>query len=645
MALSPDPVLILDQLALARGDRQLFDGLSLALQAGEKLGLIGDNGAGKSTLVSVIIGREKPDRGSVALRGGVKVAHLEQVIEGGVGLRVGDALAAPFAAQRGRIVAWEAAVATLDPRADRLQNEIEAHGGFDWEYRVKDVAIVLGVAGLEDREVHSLSGGQRKRVALAQVVLAEADLVILDEPTNHLDTDTIEWLEGWLARAPCAALIVTHDRAFLDAATDGIAELREGQIRKYPSPYEAYLEARAEEERLRETLGHRKAQLLKGELEWARRQPAARTVKSAARLDRVTALGSEVRQLQAERAKAEFDFGSGAPRLARTVVALEGATIAYDGAPPLTVGLDLILGRGERLGVVGPNGVGKTSLLRVIDGTLALRAGVREVGVETRVAVFDQHRELLDAETTVAGAVAPEGNDTVFPGGKPVHIAAYLSKFNFPAAHHRRPVRTLSGGERNRLALARFLLTPANLLLLDEPTNDLDLDTVRTLEEALVSFDGTVVVVSHDRMFLDRVATRLLVFEALPDGGRGTWLQPGGWATYRRLRGEALAAEREAARRAAIVRAREPAKAAKAAAAAVPTPKGLSGTEKRELAKLEARIAAIEEELAGVQAGLADGSAWAGDGSRGRELDLRRQALETELGPAMGRWEALAERA
>jgi ATP-binding cassette subfamily F protein uup len=174
---------------------------------------------------------------------------------------------------------------------------------------------------------------------------------------------------------------------------------------------------------------------------------------------------------------------------------------------------------------------------------------VREVGIETRVAVFDQHRELLDAETTVAGAVAPEGNDTVFPGGKPVHVAAYLAKFNFPAAHHRRPVRTLSGGERNRLALARFLLTPANLLLLDEPTNDLDLDTVRTLEEALVSFDGTVLVVSHDRMFLDRVATRLLVFEALPDGGRGTWLQPGGWATYRRLRGEALAAEREAARR------------------------------------------------------------------------------------------------
>jgi len=659
------PILVLSELAFAYGDRVLFEGLNLALEPGDKVGLIGDNGVGKSSLLKLILGVERPLRGDVALRSGARVGVLEQVPVLAPERTVRDVLEEGLGPLITAIHAWEAAVAALDERADALLVAIENLGGFDYEHRIADVASELDLPPL-DRAVGTLSGGQHKRVALGRLVLANPDLVLLDEPTNHLDIETVEWLEDWIADGSATCLVVTHDRAFLDNAVNKMAELRSprrmvgpdaarGPLAIYPGNYQAYLGARAVEEELRQALGQSRAQQLKGELEWARRQPPARTTKSQARLGRVEALKGEVRDLQKRDVRADFGLGQGTPRLARTVLALEEATFGYGDpqtAAPLVTAFDLSLARGERLGVVGRNGIGKTSLLKALAGELPLWRGRRVEGPETHIATFDQHRSVLDEARSIHHTIAPDGNDTVFPGGKPMHIAAYLARFAFSARHLPMNVAALSGGERSRLALARFLLEPANVLFFDEPTNDLDLPTLAVLEEALLAFAGTSVIVSHDRWFLDRVATRLLVFEDLPPeraGGqerRNVFVQPGGWTTYRRLRGPELDALREVhAEQRRAEAARQKAREAADKGAVAPKKVGLSGAEKKELAALEAKIASLEETVGRLDAGLQDAAVWAGDGKEGRRLTSDKQAAEAELEAAMARWAELAERA
>jgi ATP-binding cassette subfamily F protein uup len=658
------PILVVSDLAFAYGERVLFEGLSLALEPGDKLGLIGDNGVGKSSFLKLLLGLETPLRGNVALRSGTRVGVLEQVPELDLEATVRAVLEEGIGPRLAAIAKWEAATAAMDPSADALLTEIEHLGGFDYEHELQGVASDLELPSME-RVIGTLSGGQRKRVAIARLVLSRPDLALFDEPTNHLDIETVEWLEKWIGDSAATCLVVTHDRAFLDRAVNKMAELRaprrlvgaeveRGALAVYAGNYEDYLEARALEEEQRAALGQSRAQQLKTELEWSRRQPKARTTKSHARLGRVEALKDEVRDLGARELKTEIVF-SDAPRLAKSVLALEGATFGYGGVP-LCTNLDLALARGERLGVVGRNGIGKTSMLNALAGDLALMAGKRIVGSETKIAIFDQHRTVLDPKRSIQETVAPDGNDTVFPGGKPMHVAAWLARFAFTPKHLPMNVSALSGGERNRLALARFLLETANVLFFDEPTNDLDLATLGVLEDALVGFPGTIVVVSHDRWFLDRVATRMLVFEDLPPveiGGvprREVHMQPGGYTTYRRLRGPELEALR--ARYADLEReARNADKAAKKAASGrreggESAPKrGLSGPEKKELQALEKSIERLEGELGKVGALLEDAAIWAGDGSKGREASAKKTALEAELEVAMERWGSLAERA
>ncbi len=655
------PIMTLSDLAFAYGERVLFEGLSLAVEPGDKIGLIGDNGVGKSTLLKIILGQERALRGEVAIRSGARVGVLEQVPVLDPARTIQDVLEEGLRPLTEAIAAWEAAVAALDARADHFLARIEELGGFDYAHRIDEIHDALELPALE-RRIGTLSGGQMKRVAIGRLVLSAPEIALFDEPTNHLDIETVEWLEDWIGDTAAACLVVTHDRAFLDSAMTKIAELRSprrmsgpdaarGPLAVYPGRYEDYLAARALEEEQREALGQARAQQLKGELEWARRSPPARTTKSQARLQRVAALASEVRDLKSQDTRASFDFAQGAPRLTKTVVALEQATFGY-GAPggtPVVTGLDLALVRGERLGVIGHNGSGKTSLLKALAGELALWEGRRVVGTETRMAIFDQHRAALDPNRTIQETIAPDGNDTVYPGGKPTHVAAYLARFAFSSRHLPMNVSALSGGERNRLALARFLLEPANVLGLDEPTNDLDLATLAVLEEALIGFSGTVVVVSHDRWFLDRVATRLVVFEELPPevpGGaprKNLFVQPGGWTSYRRLRGPELEALRTAHNEAEKARLK-----AAQAAQRIDKPRpaaGLSGAEKKELARLEARIAELESDVQALVDRLADPAIWAGDGRDGRALTADKDARERELEAAMERWAVLAERA
>ncbi|MFO0746313.1 MAG: ABC-F family ATP-binding cassette domain-containing protein [Myxococcota bacterium] len=618
------PVLGITELGLAFGERVLFDGLELTVYPGDKIGLIGDNGAGKSTLVKVIAGQEKPQKGQIALRGGTRVGVLEQVPDLDPALTVRQTLEQGLARLIDAIHAYEAACVRMDEHADTWLPVIAELGGFDHAHKVESIAHRLRLDDL-DRKVGVLSGGQKKRVALGRLVLSEPDLALLDEPTNHLDVETTEWLEGWLRDTRAACIVVTHDRYFLDRAVTRMAELRAGRLATYSGGYEDYLEARAAEEERRALEGHKKAQLLKSELEWARRMPKARTTKSQARLGRVDALGDEVKDLTKRSVVADFDFGAGSPRLAKTVAAFEDATLGYDGQPPLCIGLNLILQRGQRLGIIGNNGAGKTSLLRTLLGEIAPIAGKVILGPETKMAYFDQHRTVLDPQKSVVDTVA-HGGDTVFPGGKPMHVAAWLARFAFDQRYFTMPVSALSGGERNRLALARFLLEPANVLLLDEPTNDLDFVTLHVLEEALTGFDGTIVVVSHDRYFLDRVVTTLLAFEDVIEGEtRDIHFQPGAWTTYRRLRVPELEARRDAAvkaekaQRDAQKPRPEPAVAKKSKAA------------EKALAALEAKIHQTEAAIAKADEALGEASAWAGDGARGRALTADKARLEAEL--------------
>jgi len=640
------PILTIHDLHLAFGERVLFNGLSLSIEPGHKVGLIGDNGAGKSTLVKVICGIERQQRGDIASPRGTRVGYLPQVPVFPPERTARELITEGLAPLIQAINDYETTLMAGED-GDEILHRIEALGGFDYEHRIDAMSDALFLSAHMDRPFGEMSGGEQKRVAIARMFLEAPDLVLLDEPTNHLDVETVEWLERTITKSQAAWLIVTHDRYFLDRAVTHMAELRNGTLQTYRGDYEAYMEARAIEEERRSVEGHRKLQLLKAEIEWSRRQPKARTTKSEARLQRVDALAGEVRTLTERGATASFDFGESAPRLSKTVIRLEHTTIGYDVAKPLVENFDLIVKRGERLGVVGRNGAGKSSLLKVLHQQLDALGGAVIFGPETITAFFDQHRSILDDDVTIHRTIEPSGGDTVYPGadgGKATHIAAWMSRFAFSANQLNMPVGSLSGGERNRLALARFLLTSANVMLLDEPTNDLDLTTLAILEEALIAFTGTVILVSHDRYFLDRVATRIVAFEDWPPARREVFLQHGGWTDYRRLRAPLL----EDAWNDHEKKRKEADKAAKKAASAPVSAQkdvSLDAKERKELQKLEGEVAGLEVEIADLDKALSAPDAWSGQGEKGTALNIKKIEAEQRLATMLRRWESLAARA
>ncbi len=602
-------VLDLRDFRKSYGARVLFDGVDLSISAGEKVGVVGRNGTGKSTLFRVLAGLEGYEEGTLAIRNGLRVGYLAQDPE----LDGAKTIFATVAEAR-------------DPTLE----------DWDWEHRVEAILTRLGVEAWE-RPVGPLSGGERRRVALARTLLAEPELLLLDEPTNHLDADTILWLEETLFDFRGAALLVTHDRYFLDRVVDRIVEVSSHGLASYQGGYTQYLELRAErEERLRVEEGKR-LKLLEKELAWARRSPPARTGKQKAR--RARAFEEVDKQKDRERTRihdVQLEMAE-APRLGRKVVEFHGLTKRY-GDHTILAGFSDRLMAGERVGIVGPNGVGKTTLLRILLGEERADAGEVVLGENTRVGYFDQSRE-LDPELSVERAVSE--SDWVELGGRRMHLRGYLDRFLFPPHLQTQRVRVLSGGERNRLLLARLFLQEVNLLVLDEPTNDLDLDTLQLLEDTLEEFEGCVLLVTHDRFLLDKLATSLLVFE----GEGKVHRHHGGWDSYLARREEAAAAEEE--RRKATERREKEAKAEEARAQGRSSSASrvrLSFREQKELEGMEARIAAVEAERESLGARLADPSFYQESPDEVGKTTRRLRELEEETERLLARWMELEER-
>ncbi len=623
------------------GDRQLADRISFGIDRGEKIGLVGPNGSGKTTLLRILIGEESADEGQVNLRRGVRVAWLAQRPSFGHAETIDGCLRSAFGELEDTIAAYHRAVGEMADDTEALLARIELLGGWDFEHRIAGVAQRLDLGDTAQR-IADLSGGQQKRLALARLLLSEPDVALLDEPTNHLDPKTVDWLEEWLANTRAAVLLVTHDRYFLDRVVGTMWALRHGQLETYRGNYTDYIAQVAIQEVHRQKVRHRRLRHLATELEWAKRAPSARTGKQKARLATIDKVQEEIQKLSGPAGRANLSFFE-PPRLGGQILELDAVGAWYDPAQPLIRDLTLKLRRGQRIGVIGPNGVGKSTLLNLINGGREPEAGRVVLGKQTKVALFDQQRRLLDDDATVGTALVDDGRDTVFYNGRSQHVAAYLERFSFHTADHHRPVGSLSGGERNRLALARFLLADANLLLFDEPTNDLDIETLNVLEEAMVQFSGCVVVVSHDRYLLDKVATSILAFEADVLGPGVITHVEGNYGNYRSLRLPQLeAAQREA-------------KAARAPASNVAEPKPkparrgrgvyLSSAERGELEGMAARIEAAEARLAELETALQEPALWEGTAERGNALEAERGAQQNAVEELYARWEELSEKA
>ncbi len=632
------PLLTAQSLSKAHGTRVLFSGVSFAVEEGERVGFIGPNGAGKSTLFRIVAGLEGLDAGTLALRRGARVGYLQQEPEFGPDETIRTAVAAgrpemgavlaEYQALATALEAGEGAGERLLARQGELMERIEALGGWQWQHEVERVLTQLGLQEW-DRPMAGLSGGERKRTALARVLLDAPDLLLLDEPTNHLDADTTLWLEEHLLGYPGAIMLVTHDRYVLDRVVTRMIEVAPDAFTAYDGGYTEYLEARAEQRALAGAAAAKRDRLLEQELAWVKRSPAARTGKQKARINRLDSLAAEADAARPARGDLDIRFGP-PPRLGRTVLEIEGLHKSF-GERVLVRDLTTRLQAGERIGVIGPNGAGKTTLLRMILGEVEPDAGTVRIGTNTVLAYFDQARQDLDPGLSVYEAAAAE--EWVVFGGRRVHLRSYLESFLFPTERQEQRVGSLSGGERNRLLLARLLLHEANLLILDEPTNDLDLPTLQVLEDALAGFGGCVLVVTHDRFFLDKVATGLLVFET--DGT--VHRHEGGYDLYRRLR-EETRAEAAAAERAAPKKT-----AAPAASRPVDRPRRLSYKEQRELDAIEEAILEAEGERDRLGAELSNPELYADTPERVAPLSESLQEAERRVEALYARWAELEE--
>jgi ATP-binding cassette subfamily F protein uup len=637
-------------LRLAYGSRAVFDGLTMTLAEGERVGLVGVNGSGKSSLMRILARAAEPDRGELQLRRGALVTYLPQEPAFAAGATVASELEVARAPLRAALDAHAELSARIAAEPDgaaherllaqlaALADRVEHLGGWDTAHEARRLLDRLGVKDW-DRPVAELSGGTRKRVAIARALLTHPDLLLLDEPTNHLDADTVDWLEEELDRLPGALLLVTHDRYFLDDLVDRIVEITPGAgVTSYPGNYEAFLEQKLAEEELAAVAEHKRQRWIAQEVAWLRRGVEARRTKSRARIERA-------RRLMAERGFARPRVAAlqtaAAPRLSQVVVEAQGIAKRF-GDRAVLGGVDFTLQRGERVGIVGPNGAGKTTFLRVLLGELPADAGRVVLGARTRIAYYDQQRTALDPEQTLyeaAGGSPPgrTGEDFVELSGRRVALRDYLDDLLFPPAVQEMRVKALSGGERNRLLLARLFLQGANVLVLDEPTNDLDLVTLNVLERLLLGFDGSVLLVTHDRYFLDKVATAILAIE-----GDGRAIRyPGNYEMYRTLKEQAEAARAGADGSPARARAAPAPGGERRGAARGGGARKLTFNEQRELDAIEPAILAAEERKAGLEATLSDPATYQTAGATVPQLRAELDAATAEVERLYARWQEL----
>ena len=629
------PLLTFDKLELAYGHWPLLDGASLVLEAGERVGLIGRNGTGKSSLLKIIAGGSQPDAGDVWRKPGLKLAYVPQEPQFQSGHSVFEAVAEGVGEAQRLLADYHAAahrVAEGDMEAfddlERLSHELEMHDAWRLNSRVEETLQRLGLDA--DRRVDTLSGGLKKRVALARALVTDPELLLLDEPTNHLDFSAIEWLETLLNEFKGALLFITHDRRFLDKVANRIIELDRGQLREYAGNFSAYRVKKAEQLEVEAVHNRKFDKFWKQEEIWIRKGVQARRCRDEGRVRRLEALRLTREARIGRTGQVGFQIDSG-ERSGKVVAELEHVTYGFDDRILIEDFSSTIL-RGDKLGLLGPNGAGKTTLIRLILGELKPLSGTVKPGTKLEVAYFDQFRNQLNDDATLIDTIAP-GSDYVEIGGQRKHVIGYLEDFLFPAERSRAKVSALSGGERNRLLLARLFARPANLLVLDEPTNDLDIDTLELLEELLQDYAGTVLIVSHDRTFLDNVVTQSAVFEG---DGKLTEIV-GGYADWQ--------AWKQGKQRVATETSSAASSKAAPATAKPATKSKLSYKETKELEALPGQIQALETEQARIAERLADPALYQSGPEEAAALNARGEAIESELLEALGRWEALEAKA
>jgi ATP-binding cassette subfamily F protein uup len=627
------PLVILDKLELAYGHWPLLDQASLVIDKGERIGLIGRNGTGKSSLLGIVAGAIPADAGEAWRQPGLRLGHVPQEPLFESGHTVFEAVAEGVGEARRLLTEYHAVAHRVSQHADardlaeldRLSHELEAQHAWRLNSRVEEVLARLGLDA--DALVDSLSGGQKKRVALARALAGEPELLLLDEPTNHLDFAAIEWLEGVLNAFAGAILFITHDRRFLDNVANRIVELDRGLLSEFSGNYSAYQARKAELLQAEAAQNRKFDKFWKQEEVWIRKGVEARRTRNEGRVRRLEQLRREraARRERVGQVGLRLDAGE---RSGKLVAELEHVDYGYPGRAILRDFSTTLL-RGDKLGLLGPNGAGKTTLIRLILGELQPQAGRIKRGTNLAVAYFDQFRNQLDDEATLVDTISP-GSDYVEIAGQRKHVIGYLEEFLFPPERARAKVSALSGGERNRLLLARLFARPANLLVLDEPTNDLDIDTLELLEALLQDYAGTVILVSHDRAFLDNVVTQSIAFEG---DGRLTEIAGGyeDWRLYRQ-RAAAIEVERTPAAKPKVPSATAPARPAKS---------GLSYKENKELEALPARIEELEAEQAQVAARLSDPALYRDAPDEVGPLNGRAAAIEAELLDLLARWEEL----
>jgi ABC transport system ATP-binding/permease protein len=625
----------LQGVSLAYGHVPLLDGVELGIERGERVCLLGRNGAGKSTLMKVIAGDVGADAGEVWRRPGLRIAALDQELPAAASLSVFELVAGGLGELGELVNAYHRAATEVArggegalARLEELQHRLEAGDGWRLEQRVETVLSRLRLPA--ENPVRDLSGGWRRRAALGRALVSEPDLLLLDEPTNHLDIEAIEWMEEELLGFRGGVLFVTHDRALLQRLATRIVELDRGRLTSFPGDYVNYL--RRKEEMLAAEAADRARfdRKLAEEEVWIRKGIQARRTRNEGRVRALLAMREERARRRERQGTVQLAVDTGA-NSGDLVVEAEHVSLSY-GPEPLIADFSARILRSDRIGLIGPNGAGKTTLLRLLLGELKPDSGRIRHGTRLAVAYFDQQRAALELEQSVLDNVA-HGRESISLNGRSRHVISYLGDFLFPPERTRIPVKALSGGERNRLLLARLFSQPANVLVLDEPTNDLDLETLELLEELLVEYPGTLLLVSHDRAFLDNVVTSTLVFEgqgrvAEYVGGYGDWLR-----------------QRPAPQAGAPAPAVGP---APAPTPTKPTPQGvarkLGFNEQRELAQLPARIEALEAEQADLHGAVADSDFYRQEPAAITATLERLEALQAELEKAYERWAELEER-
>ena len=636
-------LLTLLNASLAFGHVALLDHADFSLETSERIGLIGRNGTGKSSLLKILGGMERPDDGALHVQQGIRIAYVAQEPVLKPEHTIFEAVREGLA----EVVQWIDDYTHSRGDLDTLQSQIESRDGWGWEQRLDETLQRLK---LEPKAVvQSLSGGMRKRVALAQALVTRPDVLLLDEPTNHLDLNAITWLEDLLIDFKGSVIAITHDRAFLDRIATRIVELDRGKLRPYPGNYAQY-QIQKEEQLAQEAVIQAKAdKLLAQEEVWIRKGVEARRTRSQSRITRLQNLRTERATRREKVGNVKMEVASGVPsgKLVAELNEVSKSFMQTDGSVRTIIqNFTGTLLRGDKIGLLGPNGAGKTTLLKLILGEMEPDSGQVRRGTKLEVAYFDQMRDALDLNATLEDFISP-GSEWIEIGNKRQHVKSYLGDFLFSPARATSPVRSLSGGERNRLLLARLFARPANVLVLDEPTNDLDIETLELLEELLQTYEGTVFLVSHDRAFMDNVVTGIIACESAPD-------QPGLWREYegsvqdwltQSQRAQAIAAQ--TAQRQASASPASPASTVavevKPAAAAAPTRK-LSYKEQRELDGLPALIESLEKEQADARSQLADGSIYQRDPGLAQQLFKRDADIDELLMRSLERWEVLSAR-